>query len=102
MDYHKNAPWTAVSPERLARMVIEDGLRVSAAALCFSVSAKTAAKSAVAQSFAWMQEPQIPRLRTSQRRSCSARDDSFGFAIFVGQGRGGRGFFGDAHDPASV
>jgi transposase InsO family protein len=44
MDYHKNAPWTAVSRERLARMVIEDGLRVSAAALRFCVSAKTAAK----------------------------------------------------------
>jgi HD-GYP domain-containing protein (c-di-GMP phosphodiesterase class II) len=25
MDYHKNAPWTAVSRERLARMVIHDG-----------------------------------------------------------------------------
>ena len=28
MDYHKNAPWTAVSRERLARMVIEDGVRL--------------------------------------------------------------------------
>jgi transposase InsO family protein len=44
MDYHKNAPWTAVSRERLARMVIEQGLSVSAAALRFTVSAKTAAK----------------------------------------------------------
>ena len=44
MDYHKNAPWTAVSRGRLARMVIDDGLRVSTAALQFSVSAKTAAK----------------------------------------------------------
>ena len=44
MDYHKNAPWTAVSRERLARMVIDGGLRVSVAALQFSVSAKTAAK----------------------------------------------------------
>ncbi len=44
MDYHKNAPWTDVSRERLARMVIEDGLTVSAAALRFTVSAKTAAK----------------------------------------------------------
>src|ERR1700676_1149715 len=44
MDYHKNAPWTAVSRERLARMLIEDGLTVSAAALRFTVSAKTAAK----------------------------------------------------------
>jgi hypothetical protein len=25
MDYHKNAAWTAVSRERLARLVIEDG-----------------------------------------------------------------------------
>jgi transposase InsO family protein len=44
MDYHKNAPWTAVSRERLARMVIHDGLTVRAAALRFSVSSKTAAK----------------------------------------------------------
>jgi transposase InsO family protein len=44
MDYHKNAPWTAVSRERLARMVIDGGLTVSAAALRFCVSAKTAAK----------------------------------------------------------
>ena len=44
MDYHKNAPWTAVSRERLARMVMEDGLTVGAAALRFTVSAKTAAK----------------------------------------------------------
>jgi transposase InsO family protein len=44
MDYHKNAPWTAVSRERLARMVIEEGLSVSAAALRFTVSVKTAAK----------------------------------------------------------
>ena len=44
MDYHKNAPWTAVSRGRLARMVIEDGWSVRAAALRFTVSAKTAAK----------------------------------------------------------
>jgi transposase InsO family protein len=44
MDYHKNAPWTAVSRGRLARMVIEDGVRVGSAAARFSVSAKTAAK----------------------------------------------------------
>ena len=44
MDYHKNAPWTAVSRERLARMVIEDGVRLQSAAARFSVSAKTAAK----------------------------------------------------------
>jgi transposase InsO family protein len=44
MDYHKNAPWTAVSRGRLARMVVEDGMRVGSAAACFSVSVKTAAK----------------------------------------------------------
>ena len=44
MDYHKNAPWTAISRERLARMVIGDGVTVSSAAAQFSVSAKTAAK----------------------------------------------------------
>ena len=32
MGYHKNAPWTAVSRERLARMVIEDGMRLGSAA----------------------------------------------------------------------
>lgn len=44
MDYHKNAPWTAVSRGRLARLVIEEGVRVSSAAARFSVSVKTAAK----------------------------------------------------------
>jgi transposase InsO family protein len=44
MDYHKNAPWTAISRERLARMVVEQGLTCNAAAARFSVSAKTAAK----------------------------------------------------------
>jgi transposase InsO family protein len=44
MDYHKNAPWTAVSRERLARMVIEGGVRVGTAAARFSISAKTATK----------------------------------------------------------
>jgi transposase InsO family protein len=44
MDYHKNAPWTAISRERLARMVISDGVRLNAAAARFCVSAKTAAK----------------------------------------------------------
>lgn len=44
MDYHKNAPWTAVSRGRLVRLVIEDGLRVVSAAARFSVSSKTAAK----------------------------------------------------------
>lgn len=44
MDYHKNAPWTAVSRERLARMVIHQGVTVTAAAARFSVTSKTAAK----------------------------------------------------------
>ena len=44
MDYHKNAPWTAVSRGRLARMVIDDGVRLGSAAARFSVSSKTAAK----------------------------------------------------------
>jgi len=44
MDYHKNAPWTALSRGRLARMVIEDGVKLQSAAAQFSVSLKTAAK----------------------------------------------------------
>ena len=44
MDYHKNAPWTAVSRVRLARMVVEDGVKLGLAAARFSVSWKTAAK----------------------------------------------------------
>jgi transposase InsO family protein len=44
MDYHKNAPWTAVSRERLARIVILEGVKINAAAARFSVSTKTAAK----------------------------------------------------------
>jgi transposase InsO family protein len=44
MDYHKNAPWTAVSRERLAHMVINDGLTLQSVAVRFCVSAKTAAK----------------------------------------------------------
>jgi transposase InsO family protein len=44
MDYHKNAPWTAVSRGRLARLVIEEGVKVGCAAARFSVSVKTAAK----------------------------------------------------------
>ena len=44
MDYHKNAPWTAVSRERLARMVVEDDVKLGLAAARFSVSWKTAAK----------------------------------------------------------
>ncbi|KAA6455500.1 IS481 family transposase [Acidobacteria bacterium AB60] len=44
MDYHKNAPWTAVSRGRLARLVVEEGMGLVAAAARFSVSVKTAAK----------------------------------------------------------
>ena len=44
MDYHKNAPWTAVSRGRLARMVMEDGVKLGAAAARFCVSSKTAAR----------------------------------------------------------
>jgi transposase InsO family protein len=44
MDCHKNAPWTAISRERLARMVVHERLSVRAAAARFMVSAKTAAK----------------------------------------------------------
>ena len=44
MDYHKNAPWTALSRGRLARLVVEDGVRLVSAASRFSVSSKTAAK----------------------------------------------------------
>ena len=44
MDYHKNAPWTAVSRGRLARLVTEEGVGLRAAAARFSVSPKTAAK----------------------------------------------------------
>jgi len=64
MDYHKNAPWTAVSRERLARMVIDDGLRVSAAASRFSVSAKTAAKWVGPISAVWRCWPRGPQLAT--------------------------------------
>jgi transposase InsO family protein/transposase-like protein len=44
MDYHKNAPWTAVSRERLARMVIDDGVTLTRAAASFHVNVKTVAK----------------------------------------------------------
>ncbi len=43
MEYHKNAPWTAVSRERLARMLVHDGLTVGRAETRLSVSAETAA-----------------------------------------------------------
>ena len=44
MDYHKNARLTAISRERLARMVIDGGATVKAAAARFCVCDKTAAK----------------------------------------------------------
>jgi transposase-like protein len=44
MDYHKNALWTAISRGRLARMVIDDGVRLATAAARFSVSPKRASK----------------------------------------------------------
>ena len=44
MDYHKNAPWTAISREQLARMVIDEGATLKSAACRFCVSPKTASK----------------------------------------------------------
>ena len=44
MDYYKNAPLTAVSRERLARLVIEQGWSYQAAADKYDVTPKTAAK----------------------------------------------------------
>ncbi len=44
MDYHKNARLTAVSRERLARIVVMEGVSVASAAARFSVTPKTAAK----------------------------------------------------------
>jgi transposase InsO family protein len=44
MDYHKNAPFTAVGREQMAKMVIYGGLTCKAAAERFAVSPKTAAK----------------------------------------------------------
>ena len=44
MDYHKNAPLTAVSRERMAKMVIEERFTYKAAAERFAVTPKTAAK----------------------------------------------------------
>lgn len=44
MDYHKNARLTAISRERLARMVIDGGATVKAAAARFGISDKIAAK----------------------------------------------------------
>jgi len=44
MDYHKNARLTIHSREQLAKMVVEQGCTLKAAAAAFNVSAKTAAK----------------------------------------------------------
>ena len=44
MDYHKNAPWTAISRERLARLVVVEGASLTQAAARFGVSWKTARK----------------------------------------------------------
>jgi transposase InsO family protein len=44
MDYHKNARLTIHSREQLAKMVVERGCTLKAAAAAFNVSAKTAAK----------------------------------------------------------
>jgi len=44
MDYHQNARLTIHSREQLAKMVVERGCTLKAAAAAFNVSAKTAAK----------------------------------------------------------
>ena len=44
MDYHQNARLTIHSRERLAKIVVERGCTLKAAAVAFKVSAKTAAK----------------------------------------------------------
>jgi transposase InsO family protein len=44
MDYHKNARLTVHSREQLARLVVEQGYTLKAAAIAFHVSEKTAAK----------------------------------------------------------
>ncbi len=44
MDYHQNARLTIHSRERLARLVVEQGYTLKAAAIAFHVSGKTAAK----------------------------------------------------------
>ena len=44
MDYHQNARLTVYSRELLAKMVVEQGCTKQSAALCFHVTAKTAAK----------------------------------------------------------
>ena len=75
MDYHKNAPWTAISRERLAHLVVHDGLTVCGAAARFSVSARTAAK--------WVgryrQSGSAGLADRSSRPHCSPRQISFLF-----------------------
>jgi transposase InsO family protein len=44
MDYHKNARLTVQSREQMAKVVLEEGLKLKQAAACFRVSARTAAK----------------------------------------------------------
>ncbi len=44
MDCHQNARWTIHSREQLARLLIEQGYTLKAAAAAFCVSQKTAAK----------------------------------------------------------
>jgi transposase-like protein len=44
MDYHQNARLTIHSREQLAKIVVERGFTLKAAAAAFNVSAKTAAK----------------------------------------------------------
>ena len=44
MDYHQNARLTIHSREQLAKIVVERGCTLKAAAAAFNVSAKTAAK----------------------------------------------------------
>jgi len=44
MDYHQNARLTVHSREQMAKMVVERGLTLKAAAAAFNVTAKTAAK----------------------------------------------------------
>ena len=68
MDYHKNAPWTAVSRERLASMVIDDGLRAcSTTASCHSE--RTADPSTA-------HPPAAKDAAEKKKRGCSAQDDN--------------------------
>ena len=57
MDYHKNAPWTAVSRERLARMVIEDGVRLGSAAAPLQRQRENSGEMGGAVSAVWGRRP---------------------------------------------